>query len=391
MNFNYKFEKKMKKILYPILLATIFTSCNSSLDKKQIEEFIITHYAEKINGDEAVENFKNDVGDSLKFYNLSNGYVGRPEWVTDKSQIKGDWFYEDSVIAKVNDIDIYGNVASVFGNVNSYVSGIKNLSGGFHAIVGKEKGRLVFKRVTFQNWNINRASNSFVWPSTEVTGALSMYNKMRYAMFNFRNNEAKSYSDSLIAMDSSLAVAHVGNMQYLYLNGERDKLINLINDISYKLDNASIAEKYYIKTFIPSNSRQEILSKYKDALIYASNDPLLRAWYAYYLTDNDEKIENVKIGLKRLPESSGLNNMMAYMLQADDKIDDAVNYLNMYMTVHPKEPNAYDSMGDMMLAKGDTTKAIEMFEKAYELSRSLKSGDEEFFDISKDKANRLKN
>ena len=47
----------MKKILYAILLATIFTSCNSSLDKKQIEEFIITHYAEKINGDEAVENF----------------------------------------------------------------------------------------------------------------------------------------------------------------------------------------------------------------------------------------------------------------------------------------------------------------------------------------------
>ena len=101
--------------------------------------------------------------------------------------------------------------------------------------------------------------------------------------------------------------------------------------------------------------------------------------------------ENVKIGLKRFPESSGLNNMMAYMLQADDKIDDAVNYLNMYMTVHPKEPNAYDSMGDMMLAKGDTTKAIEMFEKAYELSRSLKSGDEDFFDISKDKASRLKN
>ena len=78
-----------------------------------------------------------------------------------------------------------------------------------------------------------------------------MYNKMRYAMFNFRNNEAKSYSDSLITMDSSLAVAHVGNMQYLYLNGEREKLVKLINDISYKLDNAYIAEKYYIKTFIP--------------------------------------------------------------------------------------------------------------------------------------------
>ena len=26
-----------------------------------------------------------------------------------------------------------------------------------------------------------------------------------------------------------------------------------------------------------------------------------------------------------------------------------------------------------------------MFEKAYELSRSLKSGDEDFFDVSKDK------
>ena len=52
----------------------------------------------------------------------------------------------------------------------------------------------------------------------------------------------------------------------------------------------------------------------RHALLYAANDPLLRAWYAYYLEDPKTKVENIKIGLKRFPESSILNNMMAYML-----------------------------------------------------------------------------
>ena len=379
----------MKNIIYVLILVAIFSSCNAGLDKEKVEEFIVTHYAEKIGGEEAIDKLKEDAGDSLLMYNLSSGWVGRPEWVNDQSKIKAEWFYEDSLIAEVENIEVFGNVASVYGNVSAYISGLKVYQGGFHSIVGKQMGKLVFKRHSWMNWNMNRSSNSFVWPSTEVEGAQSMYNSMRYAMANFRNNDALAYSDSLVNLDSNLAVAHLGKIHYLYLNGKKEELISLMNEIKPKLEGASLAETYTIETMIPSSSKEERLRKYETALLYAANDPLLRAWYAYYLEDPKSKVENIKIGLKRFPESSILNNMMAYFMMDQDKFEEAINYLNVYLTVHPDEPNAYDSMGDLLLQMGDTLNAKEMFFKAYDMSRTLSSGPEEFFNTSKDKAEAL--
>ena len=82
--------------------------------------------------------------------------------------------------------------------------------------------------------------------------------------------------------------------------------------------------------------------------------------------------------------------MMAYVLMSKDNFEDAEKHLKVYLTVHPDEPNAYDSMGDLMLAKGDTAKAIDMFMKSYDLSRNLITGEEEFFNVSEEKADKLK-
>ena len=322
-------------------------------------------------------------------YSFSNGWIGRPEWVSDHSKIKAEWFYEDSIIAEVKNIEVFGNVASVYGNVSSYVSGIRTYKGGFHSIVGKQMGKLVFKRHSWMNWDVNFSANSFVWPSTEVEGALSMYNSMRYAMANLRNNDALAYSDSLVALDSTLAVAHIGKMHYLFMNAERDKLLSLIEEIKPKLEGASTAEKYYLETYAPVSNRAERLEKYEKALLYAANDPLLRGWYAYFLEDLDERIENAKIGLKRFPESSLLNNMMGYFMKDKGDMEAAKNHLQVYITVHPEEPNAFDSMGDILLASGDTLQAKEMYLKAYEMSRNLTTGPEDFFSTSKKKADAL--
>jgi len=379
----------MKKTIYLLFFAVIFSACNSSLDKNKVEDFVLTHFSDQIDGEDAILSFKENIGDSIMLYNLSNGWVGRPDWVNDHSKIKAEWFYEDSMVAEVRDIEVFGNVASVYGNLSGYVSGIKTTKSGFHSIIGKQMGKLVFKRHSWMNWDLNRASNSFVWPSTEVEGALSMYNSMRYAMANLRNNDALAYSDSLVELDPNLAVAHLGKMHYLYLNGKKDELLALIDEIEPKLEGASLAERYTIKTMTPSSSKEERLSKYEDALLYAANDPLLRAWYAYYLEDIDKRIANVKIGLKRFPESSILNNMMAYFMMEKGDMDAAKNHLDVYITVHPDEPNAYDSMGDILLASGDTLQAKQMFEKAYQMSRDLTTGPEDFFNASKKKAEAL--
>jgi hypothetical protein len=43
-------------------------------------------------------------------------------------------------------------------------------------------------------------------------------------------------------------------------------------------------------------------------------------------------------------------------------------------------------MGDILLAMGDTLQAKEMFLKAYDMSRDLTTGAEDFFNTSKEKA-----
>ena len=380
----------MKRIIYFLFITAFLSACNSGLDENKIEEFVINHFTSANESPEkGIMAMSNNIGDSVMLYNLSNGWIGRPEWVNDNSKIKSEWFYEDSANVEVSNIEVFGNVASVYGNVSWYMSGEKTSRAGFHAVIGKQMGKLVFKRHAWMNWNINRASNSFVWPSTEVEGALSMYNNMRYAMANLRNNDALAYSDSLVELDPKLAVAHMGKLHYLFLNGKKDELVSLMNEIKPKLEEASLAEKYYLETYAPVTTRAERLAKYEKALLYAANDPLLRGWYAYFLEDLDERIENAKIGLKRFPESSLLNNMMGYFMKDKGDLEAAKNHINIYMTAHPDEPNAYDSMGDILLASGDTLKAQEMFLKAYEMSRNLTTGPEDFFNTSKQKAEAL--
>ena len=380
--------KKMKKIVL-IAIGIFLVGCSNRLDKNNVEKFVIEHFEVQTDSVGAVKAMDENISDSIILFNLSNGWVGRPDWVNDVSKIKSEWFYEDSIKTEITDIEIIGNIASVYGNATWFVSGVKTSRAGFHSVIVKENGKLVFTRHSWMNWDINRSANSFVWPSTKVEGALDLYNEMRFAMANLRNNDALAYSDSLVKIDPNLAVAHVGKMHYLYMKGKSSELNELIKEIEPKLKNASLAEKYYLKTLSPSSSREEILEKYETALIYAANDPLLRGWYAYFLEDLDERIENINIGLRRLPENIVLNNMMGYLMLEKGNFEAAKNHININMTIHPDEPNVYDSMGDILLASGDTLKAKEMFLTAYELSRNLKTGAEEFFNVSKEKAEAL--
>ena len=40
---------------------------------------------------------------------------------------------------------------------------------------------------------------------------------------------------------------------------------------------------------------------------------------------------------------------------------------NIFLSIHPDEPNAYDSMGDLLVKMGDTEGAKEMYNKAAEM------------------------
>jgi glyoxylase-like metal-dependent hydrolase (beta-lactamase superfamily II) len=60
-------------------------------------------------------------------------------------------------------------------------------------------------------------------------------------------------------------------------------------------------------------------------------------------------------------------NMLGYELSYRDRVDEALKVLKLNMDLFPESANVYDSYGEMMLLEGDTTKAIEYYERALEV------------------------
>jgi tetratricopeptide (TPR) repeat protein len=60
-------------------------------------------------------------------------------------------------------------------------------------------------------------------------------------------------------------------------------------------------------------------------------------------------------------------NKLAYNYLEQNKVDDALPYFVKYITLAPKNPNAYDSMGDYYLKAEDFRKAHIFYLKAYRL------------------------
>jgi len=61
-------------------------------------------------------------------------------------------------------------------------------------------------------------------------------------------------------------------------------------------------------------------------------------------------------------------NMLGYQLSYRDRVDEALKVLKLNMDLFPESANVYDSYGELLLLKGDTTKAIEYYERALEVN-----------------------
>ena len=64
-------------------------------------------------------------------------------------------------------------------------------------------------------------------------------------------------------------------------------------------------------------------------------------------------------------------NMLGYQLLWAERTDDAVAMLKMTTEEYPNSANVYDSYGDALLAKGDTTEALVNFKKALAMDATL--------------------
>ena len=351
------------------------------ITEKEARDFVTKSIESQIGYKKAVKGYYDALSKNLVIWGNNTWKKLPVEYKFDKDSYNddGSYFYEDSIDVTIHDVYLMCNNASLMGTIKFYIAGVNTTYRNFTCIITREGSELKYIRWVHAD-NTDLAAN-FLWPSTKIDGGLAAYNKMREAMFLFNNDLAKKISDSLVAQDPKWATAHLGQLGYYFWKGDKINLTKSYNEAMSKLKGASIAERHVISIFNPYNDKVTRRYHLDQALIYASDDPMIRCWNAYWQEDVTKAIEILVTAWERFPENAGVNAMLAYKYMDDGQMDKAKQHVEIFLRVYPNSANAYDTAGDYYLETGDKAKAKEMFLKAYSLDN--------LFTASKAKADKL--
>lgn len=358
----------MKTIYVWGLAAIALASCNpsgSALNEDAVREFAVSHIENQVGYEAAVEGFYAGLSSELKVWN-------NPVWKNTPKDYEvdpdddGSYFYEDSIKVTLHDVYMMGGYANVMGTIQWYIAGVNTGHRNFSGIITDEGGKLKWTR--FVGIDHNQLSSGFLWPSTEMEGALDAYKDMRVAMMNLDNEVALALSDSLVEADPNWATAHLGQLHYYWMNKDVDNFESAYEMAVSKFEGASRAEKHFIQSY--TVDRVEGRKHLEQAMLFAPADPMIRTWYAWGERDADRALEIMDLAWKRLPNNGGVNNMLGYKHMAAGNMDKAKQHFEIFMRTSPDVPNAYDSYGDYYLKAGDTAKAKAMYMSAYEMNNN---------------------
>jgi tetratricopeptide (TPR) repeat protein len=363
--------KKNSAIWALALLITMTSFIGSSQNAKDITEkevrtFVTNSLKNQVGYEAAVKGYYEALSKNLVYW-------FNPVWKNKPVQYKGPGidngssFYEDSVQAIIYDVLLMGDYANVMGNAKSYVAGAITTDRNFSCVVTREDGKL--KYIRFMGTDHSVLASNFLWPTVAVKSHEDAYFDMRDAMLNLENDKALKISDSLVSLDGSWALAHLGQLQNYYMTDNQEKFNESYNQAVSKLGNATLAEKHVILSY---NTHDVEVTKYhlEQALIYAADDRFIRVYLAYAEQDAKKAIQILLPSWNRFPENGSVNNMLGYKYMADGQMDKAKMHFEIYLRIYPTNPNAYDSMGDYYAGAGDKVNAKAMYMKAYTLDNS---------------------
>lgn len=372
----------MKKGIIYLFIAVIgFSAFGQNITEKEARSFVTKNLESQVGYQKAVKGYYDAISKNSVFW-WGNTWKNKPEkyiFSKDDYNSDGSEFFEDSIKVSIHDVYLMGKNANVMGTMQYYIAGEITTHRNFSCILTREGSDLKYIR-----WVINDnndLADNFLWPSTKIKGGLYYYNEMREAMMNLNNNLAKKISDSLVILDPNWASAHLGQLSYYFMNGDQKNLLNCYNIAMTKIEGASIAESHIIAAFNPYDDKNTMLYHLNQALIHASDDPMIRCWIANWEENNTKAIDILKTAWERFPDNGGVNNMLGYKYMENGQMEKAKAHFEIYLRVYPKEANAHDSFGDYYLKAGDNVKAKEMFLKAYSLDNT--------FTVSKEKADKL--
>ncbi len=355
-----------RSFLVALSAAIGLASCGPApLTEQEVADFLHTFTSTQNQGEASIQPFIDGLASDFMYFgpNVDTAQT------MNRANIAADWFDGDTTTTSIHHIEIYGENASVFG-ISTDDYGLFKDASKFHGVVGRENGKLVWKRwFGVNDW---RTSTRMLQPQTDNDRARAKYWDMYRAIMRNDFAEASLHADSALAADDQLALAYLAKMiEAAWITGSADDYRAAYDAATERVADDDFAAKYTIEAMgLKGDERVAAASK---ALMHCPHDPMLIAWTAFWLGDTDESIHMIERGLERWPYMAAFHNLMGYRLMSQEDMEGARAHFELQVRLLPDAANPWDSLGDFHLAAGNTEEARKAFEKAVEVDPSFKA------------------
>jgi len=211
------------------------------------------------------------------------------------------------------------------------------------------------------------AQDFYLPSSSKSKKAVKNMNKASDLYSNVHVMKGNEAIKQALAEDPNLFLAYVYAGQWA---DEAERPALLEKALAIDATNFNEAEK--IMRNMIENSQKD--SEYKPtddmkALVVAyPQNPQANEWAAmhsfYTSGDVDAGLKYAQKVVEMSPKYAPIHNNIGYMYMEKKEMDNAKTALEKYISLAPKEPNAYDSMGEYYAINKDYGKAAEFYDKA---------------------------
>lgn len=355
----------MKHMMIISAACAVLWGCavgGAPLTQDEVTAFVTNHIESQVGYDEAVEPYIAGLSEEMKYFR-----AGQAEPMNaDLSNVDGEWFYEDSVTVEVLDVQLYGAAASVMGVVHFYNFGEAGHR-SFHGTVVRDGDRVRWDRWFHQDHG--QLARSYIPIESEVEGAEALCNSMLWMSLQADGNAAGALSDSLLEVDPTMAMAHVGQLWRAWFQSDVETWnAHVAAAVAKATDPAT---KHYLMSH--SEDFGDQLENARIAHNLAPDSPLNQVNLAWQLMGKDAAAARILLerATERWSSLGGPHNLLGYLNMNEGDMEAAERSFKMYVRLAPEVANAHDSMGDFYAKQGDNENARACYEKALELDPSF--------------------
>ena len=192
---------------------------------------------------------------------------------------------------------------------------------------------------------------------------------------NAEQEKAYTYFEEALRYDPSMFAPHVC-LAEMSLDGSEKQKYHIEQAKKNVADNNLTSKKFVSILDAEPDGYWGYFDSAKAAKLWKEMHELeprgsfIKHFYAYNIKDIDESIKTLEKFANQAKDEGeryeNLLNLLGYKYMALGDMDSANAYFRAYVEQYADEYNAYDSMGEFILKKGDTLTAKQYYQKAIE-------------------------